>query len=109
MQERATQVEAAVERRRARPGRVRVETDPEPVGTARQGEGVLGAGRKETQAEIARLDDEKKKAREEFEKALRQTYEQDFLASYTLYLRALYPTKIESGAIDQLLGSKRQQ
>ncbi|HEY7610323.1 MAG TPA: peptidyl-prolyl cis-trans isomerase [Alphaproteobacteria bacterium] len=60
-------------------------------------------------AKDERTDDEKKKAREEFEKALRQAYEQDFLASYTLYLRALYPTKIESAAIDQLLGGSKRQ
>jgi hypothetical protein len=75
------------------------------VAQSREGYAVV----KVETAKDERTDDEKKKAREEFEKALRQTYEQDFLASYTLYLRALYPTKIESGAIDQLLGSTRQQ
>jgi peptidyl-prolyl cis-trans isomerase D len=56
-----------------------------------------------------RSDDDKKKARAEFEKALRQAYEQDFLASYTAYLRARYPTKIEQATIDQLLGGKTRQ
>jgi hypothetical protein len=55
-----------------------------------------------------RCDDDKKKAREDFEKALRQAYEQDFLASYTAYLRTRYPTKVEQATIDQLLGGTKR-
>lgn len=60
-------------------------------------------------AKDERTDDERKKAREEFEKTQRQAYEQDFLASYTGYLRSRYPTKTDQAAIDQLLGSTRRQ
>ena len=60
-------------------------------------------------AKDERTDDERKKAREEFEKTLRQAYEQDFLASYTVYLRSRYPAKTDQAAIDQLLGSTRRQ
>jgi peptidyl-prolyl cis-trans isomerase D len=59
-------------------------------------------------AKDERSEDDKKKAREEFEKALRQAYEQDFLASYTAYLRAQYPSKIEQATIDQLLGGTKR-
>jgi len=60
-------------------------------------------------AKDERTGDERKKAREEFEKTLRQAYEQDLLASYTAYLRSRYPTKTDQAAIDQLLGSTRRQ
>jgi peptidyl-prolyl cis-trans isomerase D len=59
-------------------------------------------------AKDERTDDEKKKAREEFDKGLRQAYEQDFIASYTNYLRARYPTKVEQATIDQLLGGTKR-
>jgi peptidyl-prolyl cis-trans isomerase D len=60
-------------------------------------------------AKDERSEAERKKAREEFEKSLRQAYEQDFLASYTAYLRRRYPTRIEQATIDQLLGGTRRQ
>jgi len=50
-----------------------------------------------------------KKAREDFEKSLRQAYEQDFLAEYTSYLRTRYPLKVEQATIDQLLGGTKRQ
>ena len=75
------------------------------VAQSREGFAVI----KVETARDERTDDEKKKAREEFEKNLRQAYEQDFLASYTLYLRERYPTKVEQAAIDQLLGGSRRQ
>jgi peptidyl-prolyl cis-trans isomerase D len=75
------------------------------VAQSREGYAVI----KVDAAKDERTDDEKKKAREEFEKALRQAYEQDFLASYTAYLRAQYPTKIEQATIDQLLGGRPRQ
>jgi peptidyl-prolyl cis-trans isomerase D len=59
-------------------------------------------------AKDERTDDEKKKAREDFDKGLRQAYEQDFIASYTNYLRARYPTKVEQATIDQLLGGTKR-
>jgi peptidyl-prolyl cis-trans isomerase D len=74
------------------------------VAQTREGFAVI----KVEDAKDERTDDEKKKAREEFEKGLRQAYEQDFLASYTAYLRTAYPTKVEQGAIDQLLGSSKR-
>lgn len=75
------------------------------VAQSREGYAVI----KVEAAKDARTDDEKKKARDEFEKGLRQTYEQDFLASYTNYLRQRYPTKVEQATIDQLLGGTRRQ
>jgi peptidyl-prolyl cis-trans isomerase D len=75
------------------------------VAQSREGYAVI----KVDAAKDERTDDEKKKAREEFDKALRQAYEQDFLASYTSYLRAQYPTKIEQATIDQLLGGRPRQ
>jgi peptidyl-prolyl cis-trans isomerase D len=74
------------------------------VAQTREGYAVIKA----EAAKDERTDDEKKKAHEEFEKSLRQAYEQDFIASYTSYLRARYPTKIEQATIDQLLGVRRQ-
>ena len=52
---------------------------------------------------------DQKKARSDFDKNLRKSFEQDMLASYTAYLRAHYPTKVERGVIDQLLGGKQNQ
>ena len=74
------------------------------VAQSREGYAVI----KVEAAKDERTDDEKKKAREAFEKGLRQTYEQDFLASYTSYLRAQYPTKVERATIDQLLGGAKR-
>jgi peptidyl-prolyl cis-trans isomerase D len=74
------------------------------VAQTREGFAVV----KVADAKDERTEDEKKKAREAFEKGLRQAYEQDFLAAYTGYLRAAYPTKVEQGAIDQLLGSTKR-
>ena len=64
---------------------------------------------KECRHEDERSDEDRKKAREEFDKGLRQAYEQDFLSSYTSYLRDQYPAKIEQATIDQLLGGSRRQ
>lgn len=75
------------------------------IAQSREGYAVL----KVEAAKDERSDDDRKKAREEFEKGLRQAYEQDFLASYTNYLRALYPTKVEQATIDQLLGGSKRQ
>jgi peptidyl-prolyl cis-trans isomerase D len=75
------------------------------VAQSREGFAVV----KVAEAKDERSEDDKKKAREEFEKSLRQAYEQDFLAAYTNYLRAAYPTKIEQGAIDQLLGGTQRR
>ncbi len=75
------------------------------VAQSREGFAVI----KVEAAKDERTEDEKKTAREEFDKSLREAYEQDFLASYTFYLRALYPTKVEQAAIDQLLGGARRQ
>lgn len=74
------------------------------VAQTREGYAVI----KVEAAKDERTDDEKKKARAEFEKGLREAYEQDFLASYTGYLRARYPTKVEQATIDQLLGGTRR-
>ena len=75
------------------------------VAQSREGYAVI----KVEAAKDERTDAEKKKAREDFEKGLRQAYEQDFLASYTNYLRQQYPTKVEQATIDQLLGGTRRQ
>jgi peptidyl-prolyl cis-trans isomerase D len=81
-----------------------VKPDEATVAQTREGYAVIKA----EAAKDERSEDDKKKAREEFEKGLRQAYEQDFLASYTNYLRARYPTKIEQATIDQLLSGRRQ-
>ncbi len=80
---------------------------PGEVAVAQSRDGV--AVIKVEAAKDARSEDDKKQAREEYDKNLRQAYEQDFLASYTGYLRQRYPTKIEQAAIDQLLGGSRRQ
>lgn len=60
-------------------------------------------------AKDERAEADVKKAREDFDKSLKQAYEQDFLAEYTNYLRARYPLKVEQATIDQLLGGTRRQ
>lgn len=75
------------------------------VAQVREGYAVV----KVEEAKDERSEADRKKAREDFEKTLRQGYEQDFLASYTGYLRVRYPTKVELAAIDQLLGGTRRQ
>lgn len=81
-----------------KPGEVAVAQGPEGWAVVK----VAAAKDERNEADV-------KKSREEFEKSLRQGYEQDFLAAYTNYLRAQYPTKVEQATIDQLLGGTRRQ
>jgi peptidyl-prolyl cis-trans isomerase D len=59
-------------------------------------------------AKDERSEDDRKKAREDFDKALREAWEQDFRIGYSNYLRGRYPVKVERETIDQLLGGRRQ-
>ncbi|MCW5774242.1 MAG: hypothetical protein KIT16_21545, partial [Rhodospirillaceae bacterium] len=60
-------------------------------------------------AKDERSEADRKKAREDFDKDLAKSFEQNILAAYTTYLRGLYPTKVEREAIEQLLGGTKQQ
>ena len=79
---------------------------PGEVTTAQAADGW--AVLKVAEAKDERSADDLKKAREEFDKNLRQTYEQDFLSAYTKYLSSQYPTKVEHATIDQLLGTTKR-
>jgi peptidyl-prolyl cis-trans isomerase D len=75
------------------------------VAQVREGYAVL----KISTAKDERSAADRKKDREDFDQKLQKSFGQDILASYTDYLRAHYPTKIERGVIDQLLGGKGTQ
>lgn len=80
---------------------------PGEITTAQPGGGWAVV--KVAEAKDERSEADIKKAREEFDKGLKQAYEQDFLAEYTNYLRARYPMTVDQAVIDQLLGGTRRQ
>jgi peptidyl-prolyl cis-trans isomerase D len=80
---------------------------PGEVATAQVREGWAVV--KVEDAKDERSDDDRKKAREEFDKALREAWEQDFRIAYSNYLRGRYSVKVDREAIDQLLGGTRRQ
>jgi peptidyl-prolyl cis-trans isomerase D len=61
-----------------------------------------------SEAKDARTAEELKKAHEEFEKKLEESYQQDMAAAYTAYLRSQYPAEVDRAAIDALFAATRR-
>ncbi len=80
-----------------KPGEVVVAKMPEGYGVARVAD-----------AKDERTAEEQKKARDEFEKRMRENFEGDVLAAYTQYLRDNYRSKVDRAAIDSLFGTSRR-
>ncbi len=76
----------------ARPGEIIVATAREGIAVARIED-----------AKDERTEDEQKKAREEFLTSFKESYDQDIVAAYTVYLRTNYRSKVDRAGIDRLL------